>query len=314
MELKFIDLHSDTASELYYREKDLKTNDLHVSLDKASRYTSYAQVFAVFTRPRFSDEEGYEAFLKISDTLFSSIERYRDKIAFVRNADEMKKAWENGKSAAILAVEDSRILNGNLERVQALYDRGVRFMTLTWAGETCIGGSWDTEKGLTDFGKDAVREAFRVGITPDVSHASVAQIDDVLAIANELRKPIVATHSNSFKVYPHYRNLSDCHFENIRDLGGLTGMNMYKDHLTDTKIAPATIDTVCAHIEHFMELGGENTVCFGCDFDGATFPDDFKNMSDISKIADALLQKNYSEELVQKIFWKNAERFIEENL
>ena len=58
MELKFIDLHSDTASELYYREKDLKTNDLHVSLDKASRYTSYAQVFAVFTRPRFSDEEG----------------------------------------------------------------------------------------------------------------------------------------------------------------------------------------------------------------------------------------------------------------
>ena len=314
MELKLIDLHSDTASELHFKGKDLKTNDLHVSLDKAARYASYAQVFAVFTRPRFSDEEGYAAFLEISDTLNRQVQQYAEQILPVRSGKELQEAWENRKAGAILAVEDSRILAGKIERVQALYDRGVRFMTLTWAGETCIGGSWDTDSGLTDFGKTAVREAFRVGITPDVSHASFAQIDDVLEIAREMHKPIVATHSNSYAVYPHRRNLSDRHFEAIRDLGGITGMNMYKDHLTDTKIAPATIDTVCAHIEHFMALGGENTVCFGCDFDGATFPSDLRDLSDIAKIADALLQKNYSEELVQKIFFKNAERFIRENL
>ena len=314
MELKLIDLHSDTASELYYKKKDLKTNNLHVSLDNAARYAAYAQVFAVFTRPRFSDEEGYAAFLQIADTLDSALERYHDSIVSVRNGRDLQEAWRSGKAGAILAVEDSRLLCGKIERVQALYDRGVRFMTLTWAGETCIGGSWDTESGLTDFGKAAVREAFSVGITPDVSHASFAQIDDVLEIASAMHKPIVATHSNSYAVYPHRRNLSDRHFEAIRDLGGITGMNMYKDHLTDTKIAPATIDTVCTHIEHFMALGGENTVCFGCDFDGATFPEDLKNLSDIAKIADALLQKNYSEELVEKIFWKNAERFMTEHL
>jgi membrane dipeptidase len=314
MELKLIDLHSDTASELYYKKKDLKTNDLHVSLDKAERYASYAQVFAVFTRPRFSDEEGYAAFLQIADTLDSALERYHDSIVPVRNGRDLQEAWRSGKAGAILAVEDSRLLCGKIERVQALYDRGVRFMTLTWAGETCIGGSWDTESGLTDFGKAAVHEAFRVGITPDVSHASFAQIDDVLEIASAMHKPIVATHSNSYAVYPHRRNLSDRHFEAIRDLGGITGMNMYKDHLTDTKISPATIDTVCTHIEHFMALGGENTVCFGCDFDGATFPADLRDLSDIAKIADALLQKNYSEELVQKIFWKNAERFMMKHL
>ena len=101
MELKLIDLHSDTASELHFKGKDLKTNDLHVSLDKAARYASYAQVFAVFTRPRFSDEEGYAAFLEISDTLNRQVQQYAEQILPVRSGKELQAAWENRKAGAI---------------------------------------------------------------------------------------------------------------------------------------------------------------------------------------------------------------------
>ena len=310
MELSFIDLHSDTASTLCYRKKSLAQNDLHVSLDKASVYRNYAQVFAVYTWSKLSDEEGYQAFLKVSDFFFEELKRCESRIGFAADGKILSSLWKEGRSAAFLAVEDARLLAGDPERILALYDRGVRFLTLTWADETCIGGSWNTTAGLTDFGKQTVRDCFRLGIVPDVSHASVSTIDDVIEIAKEYEKPFVATHSNAYAIYPHGRNLIDRHFEAIRDSRGLVGMNMYKEHLTDNSVTPATTETIFAHIEHFMELGGENTVCFGCDFDGADFPDALQDVSSIAQIADTLLAHNYSEALVRKIFWENALDFF----
>lgn len=310
MKLSLIDLHCDTASELYHQNKPLRTNDLHVSLERIKRYEHYAQVFAIYTSASLSDEKGYEAFLNIEAHFREELLRNRFKIGSANSGGAMEGLWTDNRSAAILAVEDARLLNGRIERLQTLYDRGVRFLTLTWAGKTCIGGSWDNDSGLTDFGKETVRECFRLGIVPDVSHASVQTVDDVIALAREYEKPIVATHSNSYSVYGHGRNLRDRHFEAIRDLGGLVGINLYRAHLTDTKLSPATKDTVLAHIDRFLSLGGERTVAFGADYDGAELPDDLPNVAAVAELAETMLAHNYSEDLVQRIFWKNAEEFM----
>lgn len=310
MQLSFIDLHSDTASVLAYKGASLRKNDLHVSLEKAALYRRYAQVFAVYTSARLSDEAGYDAFLRISDHFGNELRENADLIGQARCGADVTSLWESGRAAAILAVEDARLLAGKPERLETLYARGVRFLTLTWSGETCIGGSWNTDVGLTEFGKSTVRDCFRLGIVPDVSHASAKSIDDVILLAEECGRPFVATHSNAHAVFPHGRNLLDRHFDAIRDLGGLVGMNMYVAHLADPSVTSVTPETVFGHIDHFMERGGEHTVCFGCDFDGADLPDALPDVSSIATIADVLLRHNYPEALVRKIFWENAREFL----
>lgn len=314
MKLSFFDFHSDTASELYHGKKSLLSNDLHVSLENASVYERYAQVFAVFTSARLSDEEGWQAFLKISDFFRKELANHSDRIGSATHAGDLDRLWRNGRCAAFLAVEDARLLANDQKRLSTLYDLGVRFLTLTWAGETCIGGSWDTQSGLTDFGKQVVADCFRYGIVPDISHASEETIDDALALAFDAGKSIIATHSNAHAVYGHNRNLRDRHFASIRDLGGVVGMNMYRSHLSDHAVSPATLETVFSHIDHFMSLGGENTVVFGSDFDGATFPDALKNLASIADIAEVLLRHNYPEALIRKIFWENAVAFLHRTL
>lgn len=306
----FIDLHSDTATALYRNKQGLRENDLHISLEKIKSYPHYAQVFAIFTSKKYSDEDGYGFFLSVRDAFLKELSVNEDRISFVKDYRDLMEAWETKKAGAFLAIEDARILNGDLTRVKAVADLGVRFMTLTWAGETCIGGSWDTCHGLTDFGKEVVQECFRVGIVPDVSHASEETIDDVIELARESGKSFIATHSNARGIYPHHRNLTDRHFLEIKNCQGLVGMNMYDGHLADTKATPATLETIFSHIDHFMSLGGENTVAFGCDFDGASFPKEIKDASEVAKIAEILLSHNYPESLVEKIFWKNAQDFL----
>ena len=310
LRLPFFDLHCDTATALYYGEKSILKNDLHISLDKIQVYERYAQVFAIFTRTSLSDEEGYRAFLSVSEFFRRLMKEHSELMCLVRNSDELSHALEAKRAAAFLAVEDACILSERLERLSELYERGVRFLTLLWGGETCIGGSWDTSVGLTDFGKKAVHECFRLGIIPDVSHASVRSTDDIVSIAEEYGRPIVATHSDSYAIYSHGRNLSDRHFETIKRLGGLVGINLYKHHLSDNEAEPADAETVFRHIDHYLSIGGENTVCFGCDFDGASFPDAFRDVSSVASLADVMLRHNYSDALVHKIFFDNAEAFI----
>lgn len=306
----FFDLHSDTATVLYYGKKNFSENDLHISLDKITEYEHYAQVFAIFTKAALSDEDGYLAFSAVAEFFHNLMSEHSDKITFSKSALDFSNAWNNGRAAAFLAVEDARILAGKLERLRCLYEYGVRFLTLLWSGETCIGGSWDTKSGLTDFGKKTVSECFRLGIVPDVSHASVASTDDVIELASICCRPIVATHSDSFSVYGHGRNLTDRHFEAIKGLGGLVGINLCKQHLSDTSTASTDAETVYRHIEHYMALGGEDTVCFGCDFDGAEFPETFKDVSSILSLSEVLLRHNYPERLVHMIFYDNAVSFI----
>lgn len=311
--MKLFDLHCDTAYSLYHEKQPLADGNCHISLDRSACFERYAQVMAVWTSKRIDNQTGFTRFHVITDNLLRQIDDNRHRTAFCRSTEQMHAAWEAGKSALFLAVEDARILDGEIDRLDVLYARGVRFLTLTWAGSTCIGGSHDTADGLTDFGRLVVQRCFALGIIPDVSHASDATAAEVLELARTAGKPVIATHSNSRTVCNASRNLTDDLFTSIRDSGGIVGISLCPPHLAPHGES-RTPGTVVDHIEHYLSLGGADTVCFGFDLDGTSLPEAFGGIQDIGKIADEMVERGHSADLIDAVFWKNAVRFIDRHL
>lgn len=292
-DMKLFDLHCDTLSEIYITQTSLEDNELHISKKKAAIYDAYSQLFAIWSRNDLTDEENFK--------LFKEILNYGRQ--FLTATPTFKP---------YLAVEGAKLLGGDITRVDYLYEAGVRFLTLVWGGSCCIGGAHDTDEGLTDFGKAVVRRCFELGIVPDVSHASDATFSDAYDIALDFEKPLIATHSNSRSVCDHRRNLTDDMFRKLEQLGGIAGISLCRPHLTSGELC--NIDTVVAHIERYLLLGGDNVVCLGCDLDGiGNPPDGISGVGDLYKIADRLGELNYPDELIRNIFWGNAFAFMQRN-
>lgn len=310
MKYSLIDTHCDTAYELFVRGESLDTNTCHISLARAQEYKNYAQFFAVWSDKRLDDENAWQNFLKISDHLSSELDRLGDRAVAVGTAPELDLAWNSDKTAVFLAIEDARLLCREIARLDIIKARGVKYLTLLWSGVTCIGGSHDTNAGLTDFGKEVVRGCFERGIIPDVSHASEKATDDVISIAYEYGNPIIASHSNSYETYPHSRNLRDRHLKEICKLGGNVGISLCPYHLADPSKKSVGVDDILRHIEHYLDVGGEDFLGFGCDLDGTSLPSGFSGLDSLGVIAEELARRNYSEELIEKIFWKNHYSFI----
>lgn len=305
--MKLFDLHCDTALELYLQKQPLKNGSLHVSLDKAAAFDPYIQTMAIWSDASLTDEQAYTQFLKAAVHLKEELAK--NDILLIENCTSLHRKHSR---SAILAVEDARILNGDLTRLEQLHRSGVRFLTLTWSGETCIGGSHDTVAPLTDFGRAVVSACFDIGIVPDLSHASRCVTAEVIAMAKNAGKPVIATHSNSFSIHAHTRNLTDAEFCAIAETGGVIGISLCRPHLSDGKCA---ISDVIRHIKHFLSLGGENTLCLGCDFDGIdTPPDGIASIADLPKLYGGMIDAGISEEITQKIFFENAYGFATANI
>ncbi|MBR5515841.1 MAG: membrane dipeptidase [Clostridia bacterium] len=290
--MKLFDLHCDTLYEMYKRSCSFTENELNISLKKAEGFEKYAQVLAIWSQNDISEEARFEQFLEIYNT-------YKEKIP----AD-----FPN-----ILAVEGGGALAGNIKNLELFYSLGVRFLTLVWGGESSIGGAHNTDKGLSDFGYEVLKKCFDIGIIPDVSHASDKMFWQVNEEAQKCGKPFVATHSNSRKIHHHTRNLSDEMFKAIEKCGGVVGISLEPTHASP-KDEPDESD-ICRHIIHYLELGGENTVCLGCDLDGVTR--NIKAIPDIShlyKIADFLKKEGLADSTVENIFYNNANNFIIRNI
>lgn len=309
-ELELFDLHCDTPTELYRNGTHLENNPHHVSLAGAEAFERYTQVMAIYSPQALDDETAFRNFHKTADYLMHELERLCDRVTYVRSAESYQT--EKTQATAFLAVEDARILCGVRDRLKVLYARGVRFLTPVWGGESCMGGAHDTSVGLTDFGKQIIDDCFTMGIVPDISHASEQTADDVFAIAAKHGKPVIATHSAAHSVRNHTRNLRDVQFEAIKQSGGIVGVCLCNAHLCDR--GTAEISDIVAHIEHYVSLGGEDIVAFGSDFDGTDLPRGIACPSDLIKVAEELARLNYSNEQIEKLFFKNANRFVIKNL
>ena len=295
----------DEAQGLYH-------NSLHVSLENSEQFNSYAQIMAVWTNHKLTDSQGYERFFTVVDNLCREINSNSDKVSLTKTSEELEHAIIDNKRALILSVEDARILQNELSRLDTLYSHGVRTLTLNWYGETCIGGAHDTKIGLTSFGKDVVHKCFDLCITPDISHCSFKGVEDAIEIAFNRQKPIIASHSDSYSVNSHSRNLRDKDFTSLIRLRGLVGINLCPQHLTNKN--KAELHDILKHIEHYLSLGGSDILAMGCDLDGTDLPNGFTCISDVSKIANEMAKINYTDTLIEKIMYKNAYNFFKTNL
>ncbi len=308
MMLPLFDFHCDSLYEAVRQDKSLVSNDLHLSFERLLAYEPMCQVLAMWSDSKLSGSEAWEAFLLAHKRLLFELEKCQ-AVRLVRNDTELSLCEANGYGAVMLAVEGGKLIENDVCRLDILHEKGVRFMTLTWDDDCPICGSNKTGGGVTEFGYYVLSRMNEIGIIPDVSHASDSTVDEVADFCRQKKGVCVATHSNSRVVCQHRRNLTDERFEAISRLGGIVGISLCPEHLDAD--GNATVDSVVRHIERYMSLGGENTVCLGCDFDGVgSLPDGISTVSDLEKIAEALGRINYTDRLIKKIFYENARNFI----
>lgn len=308
------DLHCDTAHKIRKLSTNLQSKDLHVRLNDI-KADKYVQTMAIWSPHELSDEECWQNFLDTYSNLKDKLDLFGEKIIITTDSEAVKSALDNGKYPFILAVEGARLLSGDLKKLDTLREMGVRFMTLTWKGECSVGGAFDTDLPLTDFGVKAVRRMYEIGIIPDISHASINTAKSVADIADELGKPFIATHSNSRVVYDHERNLTPELFSRLVLSGGVVGISFCPKHICDETKEECNVDAVMRHIDYYLSNGGEKALCLGCDYDGIDHtPRGLENNSLMGNLADAMIRHGYSEETVNNVFFGNAMAFIERNL
>ena len=203
--------------------------------------------------------------------------------------------------SAILTIEGPAGFGFDPALLDNLHQIGFRISTLGWNESNVLTGSHVTGGGLTDQGREYVKEAQRLGILVDVSHISDEGFWDIV---NMTQAPVVATHSNSRAICGHSRNLTDDMFRAICQTGGVAGINQYAAFLGE---AP-TLDTVCDHIFHFLELDTAGThIALGGDLDGCSgFVQGFTGVESYPALADRLLQRGAGETIVRNIFWNNG--------
>lgn len=311
MNLRLFDLHCDTALEAYEKMLDINRNDrLHISLDRSGDFSVYTQVFAVWSRHGGDPEELWSTFFLVKDLLDAQIpEKRRETEEECDPCCGCEEGITRPNFSYILAMEGGAPLNCDLSRLDVLYEAGVRVLTLVWKGSDRIGGAYDTNEGLTVYGRELVRRCLELGIAPDVSHASDRMTAEVIELCGEYGLPALASHSNSRSVYASPRGLTDENFRALVGTGGIVGVNLVAGQLAESG---CKIEHVAAHIERFLELGGEDHVALGCDFDGTdSLPDGIRGIADLYKLAEKLGQYNYSDRLIDKVFYANGRKYFD---
>ncbi|MGM9624551.1 MAG: dipeptidase [Eubacteriales bacterium] len=301
------DTHCDTLLSMYRETSDFYNRAFHISFDRTDDFAFYTQVAAIYSTAALSDDDSYRQFLAASDYARALSEKHPE-IRQCRTKEELESVWEAGGKSYILAVEGGKLLGGDLARLDEIYARGVRFFTLVWGGETCMGGAHDVGGGLSDFGFRVLHRLFELGIVPDVSHASKEIFDQTAAYAEEVGKPFIATHSNSYAVHAHTRNLTDEQFRRIVRLDGLVGVSFCTPHLG---CGDVTVASVVDHIEHYLSIGGEGHVCFGGDLDGiGEMPHPMTGIQDMGLYYEEMAKRRFSDRLIADLFCGNAQAFF----
>lgn len=298
--MQYFDLHCDTLYRAVTEDRTLDTDGFHISVSKARKcLDKWKQFMTIWIPDKLSYAQSMKLFLTASRLLRAESERFGIPIITSGDAED-----DNG---FFFAVENGAVIGDDISNIDLLKKHGVRMLTLTWNDENQIGGGADSQDiGLKKFGADCVRELESRGIIIDLSHASDRLFYDVSAVAT---KPFCASHSDSRAVCNHRRNLTDDEFKVIRDRGGIVGINFYKNFLSDDP-EQASVTDVLKNTEHFLSLGGENTVSIGSDFDGCEVPDDLCGIEKIENLYESYLKIGYNEQLVQKIMYDNAHNFI----
>lgn len=315
--MKYIDFHCDTLMKIFdlYKVRDISQtaweNEGQIDMKRLVSAGYAAQFFACYIwwidKPLLGSH--YKDALKMADLLIDSVGQHKDVVSMAGSYEEYKQNKAAGRLSCFLTVEEGGILERKLERLEELYKKGIRLITLTWNFENCLGYPGCVKefqrKGLKPFGIEALAKMDELGIIADVSHLSDGGFEDVYRYG---KRPFIASHSNARAIRGHNRNLTDDMLKKLAEKGGLTGINFAGDFLSaDGK---STIEAMIVHIRHMMNVGGREVVGIGTDFDGVEDELEISGCQHISKLAEAMEKAGFTIGEVEDVCYRNAEKFL----
>ena len=320
MARKAMDLHCDTLMKIAKSGNLDESEKSHVSLKGLVEGGVALQCFADFVPTGIFPKPIRKG---ATNLMFNSFyKKYQKMMAFhsdilfpvLRRAD-LDKAGVDGKIGVLLTIEDGGVLGDKLENVEKYYKKGVRLVTLTWNHANAIGypNSYDPEimnKGLTEFGREVVREMERLGMVVDVSHVSDGVFWDVVNMA---AKPFLASHSNARAVCGHKRNMTDEMIKALADKGGVMGLNLGPEFVGAVEGVTRMEDLV-AQILHIRNVGGSRVLALGSDFDGIHGALDVAGPQDWPKLETSLKAAGLSDDELDMMWYTNADRVLREVL
>ncbi len=237
-DLIVVDGHNDVIVESILPGKDIgkRIKTGHTDLPRLKEGGVDVQVFAVWSDDKKWKKNAYKHANDQIDALEKLIANNPDKIELAKSSADIERINKDGKIVALIGIEGGNMIEERLDYLETLYNRGARYLTLTWnynlpwvtAAAMEVKTKDKKGKGLTAHGKDIIRKMNELGMMVDLSHAGEQTFYDVLSITS---KPVLVSHSNAAALTPHYRNLKDAQLEALKKNGGVVGVNFYSEFL-----------------------------------------------------------------------------------
>jgi len=250
---------------------------------------------------------------RMINRILKGISRNSGKLELVLVANEARDVVKRGKIGVFIGVEGAHILSGNLAAVEHFRAKGARYFTLGHFSENeAVYSSNDTanaDKPLKPFGKELVRELERCRIMVDIAHVAPGCFWDIMKIVT---RPVIASHIGMKAIHDHWRNLDDDQVRAVAESGGVIGI-IFQPAFLANRLWKCSLDTVAAHIEHCMEVAGEDHVALGSDYDGGiTTPEGLEDIAGLPNLTQRLLDRGHSRETLRKLLGENFMRVFGE--
>ncbi|WP_411106912.1 dipeptidase [Streptomyces sp. cmx-4-9] len=325
-----------------------QSGHLHTDIPRLRAGGVGAQFWSVYVRSDYAGDEAVSATLEQIDAVAQLIDRYPGDLVRALTADDMEAARADGRIASLMGAEGGHSINNSLATLRALHRLGVRYMTLTHNDTIDWADSATDEPrhgGLTDFGREVVREMNRTGMLVDLSHVAATTMRDALAVSEA---PVIFSHSSARAVCDHPRNIPDDVLALLPANGGVAmatfvpkfilpeavewtlaadeNLRAHGFHHLDTtpeamalhrafeagRPRPvATAATVADHLDHMREVAGVDHIGIGGDYDGTAFtPAGLDDVAGYPNLVAELLARGWSHPDLAKLTWSNAVRAL----
>lgn len=349
-----IDTHNDITSPMVDEDYDLATPSVgkyHTDLERMQKGGMTGEFFSIYVSRSYAKDGGASRrALDMIDMVYRQAERHPDKLVMAYSTADIRRAKAQGKIAALMGIEGGHAIENSLMALRAFYRLGIRYMTLTHSNTNdWADSSTDAfrHNGLSDFGKEVVKEMNRLGMLIDISHVSDKTASDVLDISTA---PVIASHSSAKALANHPRNIPDDLLKRIAKNGGVVMVNFFsgfisQEYIEARKVRDEKLKTdleslrqkyssdpkkleeeqdklfaanplpkvplsvLMDHFEHIIKVAGIDHVGIGSDFDGIPdLPTEMEDIAQLPNITYELLKRGYTEQDIKKVLGENLMR------
>ncbi len=354
-----IDTHNDITSPMTDEGFDLGARDTsgktQTDIPRMKEGGLDAEFFAIYVAAKYAKEGGAaRRALDMIDGVYEQARRHPESLEMAFTSDDVRRIHKSGKIAALMGIEGGHAIEDSLSALRMFYRLGVRYMTLThtntnnWADSSGDVNNPNVKhhNGLSDFGREVVREMNRLGMMVDISHVSDKTFWDAIETS---RAPVIASHSSARALTDVPRNMTDDMLRAVAKKGGVVMVNFGKSFVNTKYVKPSpeiqakmdeirnqysgdqatmraklrelqgppprvTLDMLIDHFVHIAKVAGVDHVGIGSDFDGVggQLPEGMEDVSKLPAITYELLKRGYSEADVKKVLGENFLRVMAE--